>query len=84
MDDVQFFLFLGGELRIVLHITHIPLKRLDVDDHNLDLVADGKLSYLRQILGVVDKIVKRNIIVQAHQMITHQFDGGQDAFANGD
>ena len=57
VDDVALLLFLGaGE---------VLAEGVDVDDQNLHRVADGELPQAVHLLGVVDEVLKGQVVVQA-------------------
>jgi hypothetical protein len=63
VDDVELFQLVLGHLRGLL-VGDILLERLDVDDHDLNLVAGRKLPHLAEPFRVVDEVVERNILVE--------------------
>ena len=70
------------ELRVVHIIPGVFLKRLDIDHHDLNLIAGGELTYLAQLLGIVNEVVEGRIVVQGREMFLRHIDARQHALAD--
>jgi hypothetical protein len=44
-------------------------ESIDIDHHDLDIRAGGKISDIRQFAGIIDKIIKADIFIQFPEMV---------------
>lgn len=58
-------------------------KRIDVDDHNLDIITGGKIAHLAEFLRVVNEIVKRDVFIEPLEMGFRHLERFVDAFLDG-
>ena len=68
---------------VTVHIPGVPLKRLDVDHHNLQRVGGGKLADLGQIFGAVYVMIERRVVVKAAEVFLHHGQRRQHALPDG-
>ena len=83
VNYIELFALLVGECVVVHYITGVLLERLNVDDHNLDFVADRELAHLGEVVGAVDEVVEGRVVVESPEVLAHQADGGEHALADG-
>ena len=75
VDDVALLLFLGaGE---------VLAEGVDVDDQDLQRVADGELPQPVDLLGVVDEVLEGQVVVERPEVLGGDLDVLEHAFADG-
>ena len=75
VDDVALLLLLGaGE---------VLAEGVDVDDQDLQRVADGELPQPVDLLGVVDEVLERQVVVECPEMLGRDLDVLEHALADG-
>jgi len=52
------------------------LKRLDIDNHDLDFITYCKLPNFAQIFRTVNKMIKGHVVKQPLEMVPHQVNDG--------
>ena len=83
VDDVELLQLVLGHLRQVF-VGNILLEGLDVDDHDLNLVAGRELPHLAEPLRVIDEVIERRLVVERLEMLLRHVDALEHAFADGD
>ena len=83
VDDVKLLQLLLGHFREVL-VGNILLEGLDVDDHDLNLVAGRELPHLTKALEIVDEVIERRFLVKRLEMLFCHVDALENAFADRD
>ena len=75
VDDVALLLFLGaGE---------VLAEGVDVDDEDLQRVARGELAQPVDLLGVVDEVLERQVVVERAEVLGGDLDVLEHALADG-
>ena len=57
---------------------------IDVDHHDLELIAGSELPHFPQLLGIVNEVVVRHLIVDRAEMLARHFQGLERAFTDRD
>ena len=83
VDDIELLQFVLGHLRQCSAGNILP-ERLDVDDHDLNLVAHRELAQSSESSRVVDEMLEGRILVERLEMLLHHFDALEHALADGD
>ena len=83
VDDIELLQFVLGHLR-QCSVGDILPEGLDVDDHDLNLVAHRELAQFSESSGVVDEMLEGRVLVERLEMLLHHVDALEHALADGD
>ena len=68
---------------LINHILRFP-ESVNVDNHDLDIAADRKLSYIGQLRGVVDEVAAGWIVIEGGKVLLCDLQGLIYTLPNGD
>ena len=81
VDDIELLQFILGHLR-QCRVGDILPEGLDVDDHDLNLVAHRELAQFSESSGVVDEMLEGRVLVERLEMLLHHVDALEHALAD--